>query len=119
MSKTIPRHPNCKNCGQCCGLIPAYADEVAEIRKYIVAHPGIIDEVSASGSNCPFRDSAKSRCRIYPVRPLICRLMGVAKGLPCPHGNSRNIDGRKFMHGRNNEDAEILNFVDWREAVHE
>lgn len=26
------------------------------------------------------------RCSIYEARPLICRLFGVAEGLPCPHG---------------------------------
>jgi hypothetical protein len=27
-----------------------------------------------------------SRCNAYEDRPLICRLFGVAKGLPCPYG---------------------------------
>lgn len=28
----------------------------------------------------------KGRCSIYANRPLICRLFGVAKELPCPFG---------------------------------
>jgi len=34
---------------------------------------------------CIFLDKNK-RCEIYPVRPAICRLFGVAEGLECPHG---------------------------------
>lgn len=25
-------------------------------------------------------------CTVYPVRPLLCRLWGVAEAMPCPHG---------------------------------
>lgn len=114
MSKTIPSHAKCKNCGQCCGIIPAYSDEVVAIREYIVAHPGILEGIGAPGSDCPFHDSAKSRCRIYPVRPLVCRLMGVVAGMRCPYGNSHNLDGRKFMRGRQADDVQVLNFIDWK-----
>lgn len=114
MSKTIPSHTNCKNCGRCCGIIPAYSDEVAMIREYIAAHPEILDDIGAPGIDCLFRDSAKSRCRIYSARPLICRLMGVVSGMHCPHGNSRNLDGRKFIRGRSNDDVQVLNFIDWK-----
>jgi Fe-S-cluster containining protein len=33
---------------------------------------------------CRFRDEAAGRCRIYPARPLICRLFGLVEWLPCP-----------------------------------
>lgn len=26
------------------------------------------------------------RCSVYETRPIICRVFGVAEGLPCPHG---------------------------------
>ena len=34
--------------------------------------------------SCPVL--ADGRCTAYPVRPLICRLWGVTKDMPCPHG---------------------------------
>jgi Fe-S-cluster containining protein len=36
-----------------------------------------------SGVTCPYVEN--DRCVIYPVRPLICRLQGVAEKLPCPY----------------------------------
>jgi len=33
---------------------------------------------------CPFRDDARGRCRVYPVRPVVCRLMGHVPWMPCP-----------------------------------
>lgn len=35
---------------------------------------------------CVFYDMREKLCGIYPVRPLICRLMGHAEFLPCPIG---------------------------------
>ncbi len=29
---------------------------------------------------------ADNRCQAYDTRPMICRVYGVADGLPCPHG---------------------------------
>ncbi len=36
------------------------------------------------GPACRFRDQHEGLCLIYPVRPLICRLMGHVWWLPCP-----------------------------------
>lgn len=33
-----------------------------------------------------------TKCAIYSVRPMVCRLFGVAKGMTCSHGNSAEID---------------------------
>jgi len=35
---------------------------------------------------CRFRDVRSGRCGIYPVRPLVCRLMGYVPWMPCPIG---------------------------------
>lgn len=42
---------------------------------------------------CPHL-SRSGRCKVYDVRPLICRLWGVAEGMECPHGckPSRTVD---------------------------
>lgn len=34
---------------------------------------------------CPHL-SPGNRCQVYAIRPLVCRLYGVADGLLCPHG---------------------------------
>ena len=109
----IPAHTNCTNCGDCCGIIPVDANELAEIMEYIKEH-----NITARRQFplCPFRNEKKKKCDIYPVRPIICRLFGVADTgnlAGCPNGNSHNIDGRKFLP--NPESVIILNFVDFTE----
>jgi Fe-S-cluster containining protein len=34
---------------------------------------------------CPYFEN--NSCVIYPVRPLVCRLMGITDLMPCPKGN--------------------------------
>lgn len=63
---------------------------------------------------CPFRDEENRRCVIYPVRPMICRLMGVCDGLECPEGNSAHIDVIKFYDPGTDGDIMLLNALDWR-----
>lgn len=40
---------------------------------------------------CTYRDMERGRCAIYPVRPLVCRLMGHVEWLPCPIHKVRRI----------------------------
>jgi hypothetical protein len=51
-------------------------------------HPGISGGkaviLEPNGTSCELL--VDGRCSIYQDRPLICRLYGVAEGLPCPHG---------------------------------
>lgn len=35
---------------------------------------------------CLFLDTRARLCMIYPVRPLVCRMFGSARHLPCPLG---------------------------------
>jgi hypothetical protein len=48
---------------------------------------------------CEFSDPDGSRCLIYPVRPLICRLFGIVEWLPCPRNRIRTLvqDGPSVM----------------------
>lgn len=102
----IPAHTKCTNCGQCCGVIPATEAEIEEIKRYIKEHD---IKARKQGITCPFRNEKEKKCDIYPARPVICRLMGVTKGMHCPNGNTAEIDGTKFI-GRKEM---ILNFIDW------
>lgn len=109
----IPEHKNCTNCGRCCGVVPASIPEVNAIRNYIAVH-GINPIKHEDKTTCPFRDNKAKKCLIYPVRPTVCRLMGVAKGMNCPNGNTCEIDGYKFLpKDANISNTEILNMVRW------
>ena len=108
----IPEHTACRQCGSCCGYVPASTDEVAVIRRYLNIHPDIIP-VSKSGINCPFLDCESKLCMIYPVRPVICRLKGVSEGLNCKNGNSAEINGYQFLLGYSLKDIQLLNSIKW------
>lgn len=73
----------CSGCGNCCSnLLPMNSKEIKSIRNYIQKNH--IKECKHNipvvkkpyDMTCPFLDTGKSKdkCRIYEVRPLICRL---------------------------------------------
>jgi Fe-S-cluster containining protein len=35
---------------------------------------------------CPMLCKASGKCSVYDIRPLICRLWGMVKAMPCPWG---------------------------------
>lgn len=72
----------CSCCGDCCGnKLPMNQEEINTIKKYIKKHnikPTIrVLNVLATPTidlRCPFLDETKElKCKIYPVRPQICR----------------------------------------------
>lgn len=72
----------CSQCGACCSrILPMSEKEIATIRRYIKKNHikecrHIIPTVKRTiDMTCPFLDTDKSseKCRIYPVRPEICR----------------------------------------------
>ena len=112
----IPAHKNCVNCGDCCGIVPADIKEVHTIRYFLKVNPAARERVlkqSVEAFDCLFRDNKAKRCLIYPARPVVCRLMGVTRGMNCTHGNSANINGIPFIAGHDQANEKILNFVDW------
>lgn len=67
----------CSGCGQCCGdILHLSKEEIRTIEKYLKTH-----EIEATPRNvlvsydntCPFRDRKNKICKIYEVRPQICR----------------------------------------------
>ena len=117
MKDNIPAHKNCQNCGACCGIIPASETELKAIKKHLRKVPHIrklaSERQEIDKTNCPFRNDEKRRCDIYRVRPTICGLMGVVKGLRCKHGNSAELDGRVYLQSHRQEPFVILNAIDW------
>lgn len=71
----------CIGCGQCCSnILPLSASEIKDIKRYIAkkhikATVRNVMNTDAIDLLCPFLDDTKScdKCKIYPVRPKICR----------------------------------------------
>jgi Fe-S-cluster containining protein len=82
----------CDLCGlRCTDGVPMTHAEYEAIVQYLGAQGIDAESVAPDadsnpdwGASCRFRDERRGRCRIYPVRPLICRLMGHVWWLPCP-----------------------------------
>lgn len=81
--KTLPTMTDCNGCGGCCGPVAATEAEMTAIREY-TQRWGVSWAGHADLATCGFYDAAARRCRIYPVRPFLCRAYGVTKELACP-----------------------------------
>ena len=67
---TAYNHP-CKGCGECCSeFLPVTRIEIQVIKQYI-AKNGI--QPVYQPVMCPFLDLDTKLCKVYPVRPYICR----------------------------------------------
>lgn len=68
----------CSGCGQCCGdILHLTKKEIKEIDKYLKTHkvePTPRSIMVDYDNTCPFRDNANKICKIYEVRPEICRV---------------------------------------------
>ena len=84
-------------CHKACGMVPAHPLEVAEIEAFTGRRVKLHDtNWGMSYENCVVlkphpgsltcRYLRRGKCSIYEVRPLVCRLYGVAIGLECEHG---------------------------------
>lgn len=71
-------HGECSNCGQCCGdILHLSKQEIHRIDEYLKEHE--IEPTSRCvlmdyDNTCPFRDNTNKKCKIYEVRPDICRV---------------------------------------------
>ncbi len=74
---------NCLRCGACCG--PHYVSPAEEevIDKYLSEHKIEKRAFKSIFDKCPYFQ--QHSCLIYPVRPLVCKLMGMTDLMPCPH----------------------------------
>lgn len=96
---------NCKNnkcskCGECCGSgLPISLEEVNIIKDYINKHniepePLMINRDGVEGFNamCCFLDQKTNKCKIYDVRPWICRTY------QCNQSEEEIIKNRTIAH---------------------
>lgn len=68
----------CSCCGQCCGdILHLSKNEIKRIDEYLKKHK--VEETKRCilvdyDNTCPFRDNESKKCKIYSVRPDICRV---------------------------------------------
>ena len=117
----IPPHLNCHNCGDCCGIVPISEKEYNTILNYCLDNK--IKPLHKETNNdlttfeCVFRDNENKKCLIYPVRPTLCKLMGVSEGMKCKSGNTYEFyyrdlvidDIKKYLFGMIELEKELLN----------
>lgn len=69
----------CSRCGSCCGLFIPFTDkELLEIKKYVKKHNikqyNRVNVLTGQfNAHCCFYDETEKKCRIYEVRPYVCR----------------------------------------------
>jgi len=83
----IPQSTCEPNCGKCCGPIMPSLAEVRNVKDWCERHHlEYMDFLNITeNGDCPYLNSEK-KCLIYPVRPFLCRILGVSIELPCPVG---------------------------------
>lgn len=68
-------------CSDSCGPIVAAAHEQARVERA----SGRPLEASLECADCSML-TADRRCSVYDIRPMVCRLWGLAENMPCPYG---------------------------------
>jgi len=80
LRNNIPQFECIPGCHDCCGPVTASSEEMALLPvKSIAEHEAALADYSCPHLGC-------NGCEVYTERPLICRLFGTTKKLPCPHG---------------------------------
>ena len=84
---------NCSRCGACCAaMLPLTRKEEKRIRDYIKNHdikPEFFQNLTSINLQCCFYDRTEKKCKIYEVRPSICRSFKCDK-------NNDTIEKEKF-----------------------
>jgi Fe-S-cluster containining protein len=85
----------CKGkCTKACGMIPLERIELEEIKRRLGRRFqekwirngeafGVEFMLRTDDFECPML--VNGRCSVYDIRPMICRLYGIAEGMPCGH----------------------------------
>lgn len=80
-------------CHKTCANVPVYPLELEEMQSAARRDlptafdgPGKVIIVGYADLTKPCPLLVAHRCSIYGSRPLVCRLLGIAEGLPCPFG---------------------------------
>ena len=89
--KSLPKLDCKKMCHASCSVIPVGKYERKRIEKLLGENPFAEPEVileKLKNKDFDFTCSLlkERKCQIYRIRPLICRLFGLVKGMRCPFG---------------------------------
>ena len=80
LRQRIPSFDCIPGCHDCCGPVTTSSEEMARLPvKSEAVHEAALAELSCPHLGC-------NGCEVYAERPIICRLFGTTKSLPCPHG---------------------------------
>lgn len=112
---SVARCAGCHRCAtRCADAIPFVSEEWQAVRAWVCEQvpaerlARVLGEDKcfawdseglAHSRACPLYDRADARCMVYPVRPLVCRLLGVVEWMPCPIGMplERLAEGPEWM----------------------
>jgi uncharacterized protein len=78
---TLPTIRCRKLCGESCGPVLLTTGEAERVRRF--GHAKL--RTDATTATCSAL-SPRGTCRVYPARPLICRVWGLVKRMSCPFG---------------------------------
>ncbi len=84
----IPKSACPPGCGRCCGILFPALSEIRNIREWCAQkHIEYRDFTMDPEADCPYLMPDKT-CQIYPVRPFLCRILGVTTDprLRCKEG---------------------------------
>ena len=87
--RQIPKSSCAPGCGECCGILYPSMAELRNIYDWCQEHHVEYKDFTMTvGLDCPYL-SPQKECSIYPVRPFLCRILGVSTELPCPLGKCK------------------------------
>lgn len=124
--REAPSMEGCIRCGKCCGPLKVTHLEVFKVVSTITRKglwPEVRDNLNRALNStdpnerviCPMLRmiEGKSACMVYNQRPIVCRLQGTKKTLPCPNAKEQVIPLGKWCqnyydHINTEEDCVIL-----------
>lgn len=115
MIKNNTKNGRCTNCGECCSeYIPWTQEEVNKVKAYLFDHPEIKQDKHIIGKDqhmlCTFRDMKNKTCRIYPVRPQVCRSF-ICNMMPDAMHNNKIIYHKKADYNSMDDDLNLKRFA--------
>lgn len=112
--ENIQCNHECSRCGACCAIcLPITKEEESTIREYVKEHnikPENLREGKKFYAMCCFYDRKNHLCKIYPVRPKICRTFSCDMQKKDILANRKKISAEAFWNYYN-EDTNVFKNV--------
>lgn len=118
---------SCSNCGNCCTeLLPLTNEEVKLIKayvkeKHIKPYSDIFfryNDKESTNLMCPFRDFEEKKCRIYEVRPKICRLFKCNQDMRLVNAHKENAHKKAQYNKSRSPKKPITKVYSTRELIY-